>query len=106
MGSGLPQPLELLRVDGGLGRNDSVVQAIADLSGVRLDRPAQSEATALGAGALAGIGAGLWDRAALAELPFETGAAIAPALPAGDRAAARAAWRELLSAALGRWQAS
>ena len=28
--------VELIRVDGGLGRNDSVLQAIADLAGMRL----------------------------------------------------------------------
>lgn len=106
VGSGLSQPLELLRVDGGLGRNDSVVQAIADLSGVTLDRPAQSEATALGAGAMAGIGAGLWDLEELSGLPFETGARISPALPASGRKAAREAWRDSLSAALRRWPES
>jgi len=38
---GLAGPLELVRVDGGLGRNDSVLQAIADLAAIALERPAR-----------------------------------------------------------------
>jgi len=98
--TGLRTPLEVVRVDGGLGRNDSVLQAIADLAGIALERPAVTEATALGAGALAGLGAAQWDRAALGELPFGSGTAIAPVLPADRRDAARAGWRAALSASM------
>jgi glycerol kinase len=100
---GLPGPLRLVRADGGLAGNDSVVQAIADLSGISLERPAVTEATALGAGALAGLATDLWDRAALAGLPFEAGTTVSPALPGDRRAAARAGWAAALSAALARW---
>lgn len=101
--AGLASPLRLIRVDGGLGRNDSVLQAIADLSGLRLDRPAAAEATALGAGALAGLGAGQWDLTALAALPFEPGRRVRPGLPELARQAARDAWRSVLAGAAGRW---
>jgi len=101
---GLTSPLKLIRVDGGLGRNDSVLQAIADLSGLRLDRPATAEVTALGAGTLAGLGAGQWDLTALAGLPFEAGDRVRPGLPAVARQAARAGWRSLLAASVDRWQ--
>ena len=94
---GLTSPLGLLRVDGGLGRNDSVLQAIADLSGLQLDRPPTAEATALGAAALAGLGAGQWDLAALAALPFEPGHQVRPGLPEQARQAARAGWRSVLA---------
>jgi glycerol kinase len=104
--SGLAAPLELIRVDGGLGGNDSVLQAIADLAAIRLERPSGTEATALGAGALAGLGTGQWDMAALSQLEFGPGTAVAPALPASLRAAARAGWQSVLSAALTRWQAA
>ncbi len=99
---GLASPLGLIRVDGGLGRNDSVLQAIADLSGLQLDRPAAAEATALGAGALAGLGAGQWDLTALAALPFEPGRRVRPALPEQARQAARSGWRSVLAATAGR----
>ncbi len=112
----LPVPMELVRVDGGLAGSDSALQAIADLAGITLDRPAVTEVTALGAGALAGLGVGVWDRAGLGALlpgPGEAGAGggsgaaamFTPELPAGPRAAARDRWRADLSAALARWQA-
>lgn len=98
--SGLAAPLELIRVDGGLARNQTVLQAIADLAAITLERPAVTEATALGAGALAGLGTGRWDMAALSHLEFETGAGVPPALPANLRAAARAGWQSALSGSL------
>ena len=94
---GLAGPLDLLRVDGGLSRNDSVLQAITDLTGLTLERTAAAEVTALGAGALAGLGAGQWDQAALAGLPFETDRTVRPELRPAGRDAARSAWRELLA---------
>jgi glycerol kinase len=99
--SGLTSPVRMLRVDGGLGRNDSVLQAIADLSGLSLERPAGTEVTAWGAGALAALGAGRYDLAALAGLPFEAGQRVRPALAATARAAARSRWNERLAG----WQA-
>jgi glycerol kinase len=104
--SGLASPLELVRVDGGLGRNDSVLQAIADLAGIVMQRPAVTEATAVGAGALAGLGTGQWDRADLSRLPFGSGTSVSPALPADLRDVARTGWHSMLSAALARWQVS
>jgi glycerol kinase len=103
---GLPGPLELVRVDGGLGRNDSVLQAIADLAGIALERPAVTEATALGAGALAGLGTGHWDLAALGRLPFDAGGRVLPGLPEAARTRARYRWQEVLSRSLAGWQAA
>ena len=88
-------------MDGGLGRNDSVLQAIADLAGITLQRPAVTEATSLGAGALAGLGTGQWDMAALSALEFDLGTEVSPELPADLRAAARAGWQSVLAAVPG-----
>jgi glycerol kinase len=111
--SALAAPLELIRVDGGLASNDSVLQAIADLAAITLERPAGTgatalgtEATALGAGALAGLGTGQWDMAALSRLEFEAAAAVSPALAADLRAAARSGWQSVLSESLAGWQAA
>jgi glycerol kinase len=101
---GLPGALRLVRADGGLAGNDSVLQAIADLAGITLERSAVTEATALGAGALAGLGTGLWDRAGLAAMAFESGMTVAPALPPDRRAAARYGWSSALAGAMDRWQ--
>lgn len=49
---------EELRVDGGMARNDWLLQSLADLTGLAVARPALSETTCLGAAWLAGVGAG------------------------------------------------
>lgn len=103
---GLAGPLELARVDGGLGRNDSVLQAIADLAGIALERPAVTEATALGAGALAGLGTGLWDMESLGRLPFDVGRRVTPGLPEAARTRIRNTWKAVLSRSLAGWQAA
>jgi glycerol kinase len=100
VGQGIAGPWQVVRVDGGMSRNDSLLQAIADLTGTALERPVADEVTALGAGALAGLGTGLWDLAALEGIPFETSAVVRPALHPDDRAAARQAWREVLARSL------
>ncbi len=61
-------PITELRVDGGAARNDLLMQIQADLLGVPVVRPRQTETTALGAAYLAGLAAGVWqDEQALAE---------------------------------------
>jgi len=96
VGAGLAAPLDVLRVDGGLGRNDTLLQAIADLSGLRLERTAETEVTALGAGMLAGLGSGRWDHAALAGLPCRADLTVRPELAQRAARAARDAWRRVL----------
>ena len=100
--SGLNVPLDTLRVDGGLGRNDSLLQAVADLSGLRLTRTARTEVTALGAGALAGLGTGHWDHAALEAMPFLTDRAVSPEVAEDAARAARDTWRRVLGDVISR----
>jgi glycerol kinase len=52
---------DTLRVDGGMARNDFVLQNLADLLGCRVDRPRFTETTALGVAWLAGLQCGLYD---------------------------------------------
>lgn len=47
--------LESLAVDGGMSNSDLTMQTQADLSGIRVERPAMRETTALGAAIAAGI---------------------------------------------------
>ena len=54
------QPLAELRVDGGAARNDLLLQFQSDLLGVPVLRPVNTETTAFGAAAFAGLGIGLW----------------------------------------------
>ncbi len=53
-------PLKELRVDGGAARNNLLMQIQADLLGVPVTRPANSETTVLGATYLAGLAVGYW----------------------------------------------
>jgi glycerol kinase len=66
-----------------------------------VERTAAAEVTALGAGALAGLGTGQWDEAALAALPFETDRTVLPGLAPGAAGAARIAWQRVLAGVLG-----
>ncbi|XP_069674370.1 glycerol kinase 5 isoform X2 [Periplaneta americana] len=49
-----------IRVDGGVSRNDFVTQTLADLTGLKVERPTSSEMSVLGAAFLAGLHAGVW----------------------------------------------
>jgi glycerol kinase len=51
---------ETLKVDGGMAQNNLFMQRLADLSGMRIRRPANSESTAFGAACLAGLGCGVY----------------------------------------------
>jgi glycerol kinase len=58
MGRDMGRPLERLRVDGGLTRSASLMQAQADLLQAPVERYPSADATALGVGALARLGSG------------------------------------------------
>jgi glycerol kinase len=52
--------IPLLRIDGGMSRNPTFVQALADASGKPVEVSPTVEATTVGAGFLAGVATGLW----------------------------------------------
>ncbi|HSP10481.1 MAG TPA: glycerol kinase GlpK [Candidatus Dormibacteraeota bacterium] len=60
--------LSELRVDGGAAVMDVLCQFQADLLGIPVRRPRNTETTALGAAFLAGLGAGVWEESDLAGL--------------------------------------
>jgi len=100
----LPEPIAELRADGGAARNDLLLQLQADLAGIRVVRPAQTETTALGAAFLAGLGHGMFasleDLAELwhAERVFE------PRMSADERSEHLARWRRAVERSRG-WAA-
>ncbi|HEY6579435.1 MAG TPA: glycerol kinase GlpK [Rhizomicrobium sp.] len=57
--AGLGAPL-VLKLDGGMARNDGFCQRLADLAGRTVLRPAITETTALGAACLAGLASGIF----------------------------------------------
>ncbi len=52
--------IDRVRIDGGMSRNPVFVQALADTTQRTIEVSAEREATALGAGLLAGVGLGTW----------------------------------------------
>jgi glycerol kinase len=52
--------LKILKVDGGVAKNDYVMQLLSDLLGLPVVRPKIIETTALGAAYVAGLEVGLW----------------------------------------------
>jgi glycerol kinase len=50
----------MLKVDGGMAMNGLLMQRLADVLGVAIQRPKIAESTAFGAACLAGLGCGLF----------------------------------------------
>jgi glycerol kinase len=86
-----------LRVDGGMTANNALMQRLADLTGIEVVRPVQSEATAWGAAFLAGLGSGIYDSLEDGRRLWAQDRAFVPGMAAEARAADRAGWREAVA---------
>jgi len=86
--------LRALQVDGGATQNDWLMQAQADLLGVPVRRPRVVETTALGAGLLAGLGAGFWKSARELDAARVLDREFKPKRDAAWRRSERARWQE------------
>jgi glycerol kinase len=86
-------------VDGGASANDWLMQFLADVLGVPVERPDMVETTALGAAGLAGIALGVWKGTGdfLAGRRFQR---FLPATDAAARIALRRGWERAVRAAL------
>ena len=95
------RPLAELRVDGGAAASDLLMQMQADLIGVHVVRPKVTEATALGAAGLAGLGVGLWpDPAALAD-GWQVERTFEPEMSEDERQQRHADWQRAVERARG-----
>jgi glycerol kinase len=92
------RPLAELRVDGGAAVMDFLCQFQADLLGIPVRRPRQTETTALGAAYLAGLGAALWSEAELAGL-WRLDRSFEPRISADEAASRQAEWRRAVERA-------
>lgn len=59
--SNFPNPLKILAIDGGMTNNKLFNQVLANISGVTIKMSPNSEMTSIGAGILAGLGAGIFN---------------------------------------------
>jgi glycerol kinase len=83
-----------LRVDGGMVANDWVMQFLADILDVPVERPKVTETTALGAAYLAGLGVGLYKSAADVGRQWQRDRLFEPKLSADRRDALYAGWQD------------
>jgi glycerol kinase len=85
-----------LRVDGGAAVMDVLCQFQADLLGIPVRRPRNTETTALGAAFLAGLGAGAWDDAGLKSL-WKLDREFEPAMSRDEADSLQSRWREAVA---------
>jgi glycerol kinase len=83
-----------LRVDGGMVANDWLMQRLADILGVPVERPRSIESTIRGAAALAGLAAGIYPSLDAIAAQWALDRAFEPRLAAEEREALYAGWRD------------
>jgi glycerol kinase len=88
------QALVELRVDGGAARNDLLLQFQSDLLGVPVLRPVNTETTAFGAAAFAGLGIGMWQSPAEIASLWRLEKRFEPRLARDAVIGRRARWRQ------------
>jgi glycerol kinase len=90
-----------LRVDGGAAAMDLLCQFQADLLGIPVLRPRVAETTALGAGFLAGLGAGVWSSTDELADVWQLDRRFEPVMSVEDRDARQARWRQAVQRSQG-----
>ncbi len=87
-----------IRIDGGMSRNPTFVQALADAVGGPIEVAPVTESTTIGAAFLAGVGVGVWDGFDDLEALWRPAAVVEPRAGA-SAAAARERWRDAVDRA-------
>lgn len=90
----------VLRVDGGMTASDWTMQFLADILGAPVDRPIFAETTALGAGWLAGMKAGLYPGAQEFSRTWALERRFSPEMAKDGREAKYAGWQDAISRTL------
>ncbi|MCS7051716.1 MAG: FGGY-family carbohydrate kinase, partial [Thermomicrobium sp.] len=90
-----------LRVDGGMVRNEFLMQFQADILGVPIVCPAVNETTALGAAYAAGLAAGLWESTDDLARQWRETRRWTPQMPAERRAELYAGWTKAVQRSFG-----
>lgn len=90
-------PPDSLRVDGGMTANDWLMQFLADVLDLPVERPSVTETTALGAARLAALGAGLYSSPHDLAGQWRLDRRFEPAMPAGTRERLLAEWDDAMA---------
>lgn len=85
-------PIDLLRVDGGMAANNWLLQFLADLLNIPVERPKNLEASVHGAALMAGLGAGLYTSLDEITQTGETDQTFSPTQTSGWRESAYGDW--------------
>ncbi|HEV2013258.1 MAG TPA: FGGY family carbohydrate kinase [Candidatus Dormibacteraeota bacterium] len=86
-----------MSIDGGLTKNAFLVQYQADLLGIPVLRPSTTEATALGAAALAGVGAGVFGGLIELQESLRAASSVDPGKSVDWRRRQRDSWQEFVT---------
>lgn len=97
--SGLP--LAQLRVDGGAAANNLLMQIQADVLGVEVVRPKNTETTVMGAAYLAGLAVGYWPDKETIGRQWQVDRVFKPEMSAAARTAELERWKRALGRAQG-----
>jgi glycerol kinase len=89
----LDADIAVLKVDGGMTADDTLMQLQADLLGIPVVRPVVAETTALGAAYAAGLAAGFWSGLDELRANWREDRRWLPSIGADERAARLATWR-------------
>jgi glycerol kinase len=90
----------VIRVDGGMSASDWTMQFLADIQGAPVDRPAGLETTALGAGYLAGLAAGLYPDTDRFAAGWQAERRFVPAMAQAERDAKYRGWQDAVARTL------
>ena len=89
--------LAALRVDGGMVANNWLMQFLADIADLRVDRPVVTETTALGAAYLAGVQAGVFDSLDDVTANWQKDRSFEPTMAVPERDRLMAGWSKAVS---------
>jgi len=90
--------LKSLRVDGGMVKNDFLMQFQSDILGVEVVRPVVTETTALGAAYLAGLATGFWESTAEIAAQWQVDKTFTCQMPEAKRNELYEGWRKAVNA--------
>ncbi|KRE58292.1 glycerol kinase GlpK [Paenibacillus sp. Soil750] len=92
--------LTKLRVDGGVVKNDFLMQFQSDMLGVTVERPVINETTALGAAYLAGLAVGFWQDQAEIAAQWQVDRAFEQEMAADLQEKLYSGWKKAVNAAI------
>jgi glycerol kinase len=99
MEAGVEGGIGSLRIDGGMSKNDWLMQRLADLIARPVERPMNPEATGMGAASVAGLTVGLWSSREELRERWALDRRFEPEMPPDGRSQLREKWSRAVDVA-------